>query len=68
MDSLLTDHTPEVERRLAAISVKTRDGCDFYKAREDSLVKLSECWYCAYGDFDKEGEDLPTQGYCKFKK
>jgi len=68
MDSFLTDHTHEVERRLVAISVKTRDSCSFFKAREDSLMKLRECWYCTFGDFDKECEDLPKQGYCKFKK
>lgn len=68
MDSLLTDHTPEVERRLAAIHVKPRDGCSFFKPRDGCLVKLPECWYCTFGDFDKEGKDLPKQGYCKFKK
>ncbi|PKM71802.1 MAG: hypothetical protein CVU91_12405 [Firmicutes bacterium HGW-Firmicutes-16] len=68
MDSILTDHTPDVERRLAAICVKSRDCCSFFKAREGSLVKLRECWYCAFGDFDKEGKDLPTQGYCKCNK
>lgn len=68
MDSILTDHTSDVERRLAAICVKPRDGCAFFRQREDSLVKLRECWYCAFGNFDKEGKDLPTQGYCNYKK
>ena len=68
MEKMTTDHSSEVERRLAAICVKTRDCCSFFKAREDSLVKLRECWYCVFGDFDKEGKDLPTKCYCKFKK
>lgn len=68
VNKMTTDHTPEVERRLAAICVKSRDCCSFFKSRDGCLVNLQECWYCAFGDFDKEGKDLPKQGYCKFKK
>lgn len=68
VDRVISDHTPEVERRLAAIRVKSRDCCSFFKSRDGCLVNLRECWYCVFGDFDKEGKGLPTQGYCKCKK
>ncbi|NLS84309.1 MAG: hypothetical protein GXZ14_01660 [Ruminococcaceae bacterium] len=64
---ILTDRTSEVEQKLKAIHIDTRDGCCFWKARDDSMVKIPECWYCAYGQFDRERTNIHQKGLCKFK-
>jgi len=63
----VTDHTREVERRVAAIPVRTLDSCAFFTPRESALLPLRECRYCAHGSFN--GDAGPRQaGFCKFKK
>ncbi len=64
---VLTERTSEVEQKLKAIQVDTRDGCSFWKARDGGLVQLHQCWYCSYGQFDRENPDVHQKGLCKFK-
>lgn len=65
---VLTERTSEVEQRLKAIQVDTRDGCAFWKARDGGLVQLHQCWYCSYGQFERENPDIHQKGLCKFKR
>jgi len=66
--SISTDRTHEIEQRLKAISIDTQDGCSFWKRREGSMVQIRQCWYCAYGQFDRENPDVRQKGLCKFKR
>lgn len=63
-----TDHTPEVERRIAAIRTLPGDSCVFFKPRDGTPVGLRQCWYCAYGVFDVKSTQENKQGLCKFRK
>jgi len=63
-----TDHTKEVERRLAAIYICTCDGCAFFTPRDSAPVALNECWYCRYGEFDREHAKAAEMGFCKFNR
>lgn len=65
---ILTDRTPELEQRLKAIRIDTRDGCSFFKAQNGNLVNIRQCWYCIYGQFDRENPDIRQLGLCKFKR
>ena len=64
----VTDHTCEVEKRVAAIPVRTTDRCAFFTPRESALLPRRECWYCVHGKFEKSTDDPRQEGYCKFKK
>ncbi len=66
--NILTDRTSEVEQKLRAIHIDTRDGCSFWRARDDSMVQIHQCWYCAYAKFDHENPELNQKGLCKFKR
>ncbi|MCI2058077.1 MAG: hypothetical protein LKJ80_02600 [Oscillibacter sp.] len=61
------DHTHEVERRVAAIRVRARDSCGFFKVREGALAPRRECFFCAYGKIGTK-DDLNPEGLCNFKK
>lgn len=63
-----TDHTHEVERRVAAIHVRATDTCGFFITRKTALIPRQECWYCAHGDFKRDTNDPHQPGLCKFKK
>lgn len=63
-----TDHTHEVERRVAAIHVKATDACGFFKPREGALLPIRECWNCVHGEFQRDNADPHQPGFCKFKK
>ena len=65
---LKTDHTGEVEQRIAAIRVYPCDSCSFFIRREGAMVNLRQCIYCAYSVFDRDKGDLQQQGLCKYKK
>lgn len=65
---VITDRTSEVEQKLRAIHIDTRDGCSFWRARDGSMVQIHQCWYCAYAKFDRENPDLNQKGLCKFKR
>lgn len=65
---VLTDRTPEIERRLRAILIDGQDGCAFFQARDGNLVNLRQCWYCRWAAFDKENLDIHQRGLCKFKR
>lgn len=65
---LFTDRTSEIEQKLKAIHIDTRDGCSFWTARSGSMVHLRQCWYCAHGQFDRENPDVHQTGLCKFKR
>ncbi len=60
------DRTAEVKAVDCKLEIRRNDFCDAYKMDDSRLFCGRECWYCVFGDFDKEGMDLPTQGYCKF--
>lgn len=62
-----TDRTYEVEQRLRAIRVYGEDSCCFFKARDGTLLKLQQCWYCRYAVFEQGNSDVNAQGLCKFK-
>ena len=64
----VTDHTREVEKRVAAIPVRALDSCAFFTPRESALLPRRECWYCVHGQFGKSTDDPRQAGYCKFKK
>jgi len=64
----VTDHTGEVERRVAAIPVRTLDCCAFFTPRESALPPRLECWYCVHGGFPGSADDPRQTGYCKFQK
>lgn len=66
--NVLTDRTNEVEQKLRAIHIDTQDGCSFWRARDDSMVKLHQCWYCIYSQFNRENTDVSQKGLCKFKR
>lgn len=66
--NVLTDRTSEVEQKLKAIHIDTRDGCSFWKARDGSMVQIHQCWYCAYSQFNRENPDVHQKGLCKFKR
>lgn len=63
-----TDRTAQVEKRVEAIIIQPRDGCAFFEKRETAPVSLRECWYCAHGDFPRDGGALHAPGLCKFRK
>ncbi len=63
-----TDHTGEVERRIAAIRICPCDCCSFFRRRDGALVNLRQCLYCTYGVFEKEGGYFRQQGLCKYKR
>lgn len=63
-----TDHTKEVERRLAAIHIHLQDNCAFFKLRNDALVNMQKCQYCTYGLFNHDSNGLNIQGLCKVRK
>ena len=65
---VLTDRTGELEQKLKAIHIDTRDGCAFWKERDGCLLRLRQCWYCAYGQFDRGNPDVSQIGLCKFKR
>lgn len=65
---VLTDRTGELEQKLRAVHIDTRDGCTFWRPREESIVKIKQCWYCAYSQFNREDSDAHQKGLCKFKK
>lgn len=65
---ILTDRTSEIEQRVKAIHIDTRDGCSFWKARDGSMVQIRQCWYCAYSQFNRENPDVHQEGLCKFKR
>lgn len=65
---VLTDRTSEVERKLRAIHIDTRDGCSFWRARDGLMVQIHQCWYCAYSQFNRENPDVDQKGLCKFKR
>lgn len=62
-----TDHTGEVERRIAAIRISPCDSCSFFRRKDSALVNLHQCFYCAYGIFEKEGV-IRQLGLCKYKR
>lgn len=62
------DHTCEVEKRVAAIPIKARDSCGFFKVRDDALAPRQECFFCTYANFDPELEATNPHGFCKFKR
>lgn len=66
--NILTDRTREVEQKLKAIHIDTRDGCSFWRPREDCMVQIHQCWYCAYGQFNREDSDVYQKGLCKIKR
>lgn len=65
---LKTDHTGEVEQRIAAILIYPCDSCSFFMRREGVLVNLRQCVYCAYGVFERDGCDIHQRGLCKYKR
>jgi len=64
----VTDHTGEVEKRVAAIRICTTDRCAFFTPRETALLPRRECWYCVHGGFSGSADDTRQTGYCKIKK
>ena len=64
----VTDHTREVEKRVAAIPVRTTDRCAFFAPRETALPPRRECWYCIHGGFSGSAADPRQSGFCKFRK
>ena len=64
---VLTDRTAEVEERLKSIRVDSQDGCSFWAPREDSFICVRQCWYCLYGQFNRERQGAEKNGLCKFK-
>ncbi len=66
--NVLTDRTSEVEQKLKAIQIDTRDGCSFWRAWDGSMIQIHQCWYCAYASFNRENPDLNQIGLCKFKR
>ena len=66
--NVLTDRTSEVEQKLRAIHIDTRDGCSFWRPRDDSMIQLHQCRYCIYSQFDRENADVSQKGLCKFKR
>lgn len=63
-----TDRTSEIEQKLKAIHIDTQDCCSFWKARDGSMVKIHQCWYCTYGQFNREDPDVHQKGLCKFMR
>lgn len=66
--NILTDRTSEVEQKIRAIHIDTRDGCSFWKTRNDSILQIHQCWYCKYSQFERENTDVHQEGLCKFKR
>lgn len=65
---VLTDRTREIEQKLRAIYIDTQDGCSFWKVRKDTMIQIHQCWYCEYGQFNRENPDVHQNGLCKFKR
>ncbi len=57
------DRTSEVEKRVEAIRIFSRDSCSFYAPKENSLIAVKLCAYCKYGKF-AENEN---NGLCKYR-
>lgn len=56
------DHTKEIEQRVDVIQINELDSCLFYTPKEGSLLVVSLCAYCKFGDF----ADKNKNGYCKY--
>lgn len=63
-----TDHTSDVEQRIAAIRICPYDSCLFFVRREKALINLRQCIYYTYGVFEGDGRDIQEQGLCKYKR
>ena len=62
------DHTGEVEKRVKAIPIKATDTCAFYEKCTNALIPMRECWYCRFGQFERDTVNPHQDGFCKFKK
>lgn len=58
-----TDRTSEIEKRIEAIRIFSRDSCSFYAPKEDSYVAVKFCEYCKYGKFAIND----NKGLCKYR-
>ena len=61
------DHSAEIEQRMQAIPVDGQDTCAFWTKREFGELQLLRCWYCRYGQFNRDGSDPHQTGYCKYR-
>lgn len=57
------DHTSEVEKRIEAIRIFSRDNCSFFAPKDDSYVAVKLCAYCKYGRFAIN----ENNGLCKYR-
>jgi len=57
------DHTLKVEKRVEAIQINELDSCSFFTPQNDSLVAVSLCSYCKYGEFNEK----EINGFCLYR-
>ena len=58
------DRSHELEQRLQKIQVGSEDTCCFWCKRDDSLIAMRRCYFCAHYDPDRNNE---SRGLCIFK-
>jgi len=59
------DRSHELEQRLRVIRVGSEDTCCFWRKRDDSLIAMRRCYFCAHYDPDRDNE---SRGSCIFKE